>query len=98
MICGSIEQLGRDNHHISMKQAKNAISWLPNKYGKDMRPYEYNVSIKTFEMGQDLKEFNYQYLLEGNNGHKSNEKMPKRSLQLQPPESYRGLSNFGLIN
>jgi len=82
MICGSIEQLGRDNHHIRMKQDTNAISWLPNKYGKDMRPYEYSVSIKSFEMGKgkDLKEFNYQYLLEGNNGHKNNEKMPKRSL------------------
>jgi len=63
-----------------MKQDKNAISWLPNKYGKAMRPYEYNVHIKTFEMGKDLKEFNYRYLLECDGGHKSNEKMPKRSL------------------
>lgn len=63
-----------------MKKDKNAISWLPNKYGKDMRPYEFSVSIKSFEMEKDLKEFNYQYLLEGNNGHKINEKMPKRSI------------------
>lgn len=101
-IMGNLKCIGEEKHAIPMNKRiqlamdgrLNNGQWLYSKYGQDIQPYELvvHMSSKSDEIEELPKEIRYKYLLTNHqNGMKDHEKMNERVIQVQKPETYKGM-------
>ena len=96
-IIGSTPKLGSNNaaemestEPIRMNRAQRPIEWLIDKYGQKIRPWEIIISFKNTELLLP-NEIIYNYSKSNSNGTQIvKEREPKRSMIIQPPETYNG--------
>lgn len=71
-VSGSLKELGRDSQPIKMQRkppqsTSGSNQWLYNKYGQEVRPWEYTITLNNIEnqliKDQQPIEFTYQYYL-----------------------------------
>lgn len=96
-LVGSLPKLGQQNPEqmektppIRMSRPPRPVTWLPNKYGQPMRPWEVTVTFQMDELKLPSEIF-YSYSKSNQQGTEIvNERGLNRSFSIQPPEAYQG--------